>query len=104
MARTTRGIATMLGLALALPLSLPMAGVSIASALTVVPPGNRSAEQPVIPGASWRRTKRKRTTFDAKYERIRDLLASDRRLRARIAEVSGLYGIEPVHVPGALVG
>ena len=104
MARTTRGIATMLGLALALPLSLPMAGVSIASALTVVPPGNRSAEQPAIPGVSWRRTKRKRTTFDAKYERIRDLLASDRRLRARIAEVSGLYGIEPVHVAGALVG
>ena len=96
--RVRRGALTIvLALATMLP-ALP------AHALTPVPPGNRSAEQPAIPGASWRRTKKRKTTFDAKYERIRDLLASDAGLRGKIAEVSRLYGIEPVHVAGALVG
>ena len=70
----------------------------------VVPPGNRSADQPPIPGASKLRTKRKRTTFDRKYARIHALLAGDKRLRKRIGKVARLYGVDPVHIAGALVG
>ena len=75
-----------------------------AQGVVVVPPGNRSAAQPPIPGASWKRTLGRKTNFDAKYERIRGLLANDRKLRRRITKVSKLYGIDPVHVAGALVG
>ena len=99
-------LAAALTLGLALPPALaPFAGQNAAAlALTVVPPGNRSAEQPAIPGASKRRTAKKRTTFEAKYARIRDLLATDRKLRSRIEEAARLYRIEPVHIAGALVG
>ena len=75
-----------------------------ASAMTIVPPGNRSAEQPDIPGASKRRTTKKRTTFERKYARIRDLLGSDRRLRGKIVKAAKRYNIDPVHIAGALVG
>ena len=69
-----------------------------------VPPGNRHAEQPPIPGASVRRTKAGKTTFDLKYEKIRDLLASDRSLIAKIRETAAAYDIAPIHIVGALVG
>ena len=72
--------------------------------LEAVPPGNRSAEQPPIPGASKKRTARKKTTFERKYRRIHDLLATDKRLRRKIAKVAKLYEIDPVHIAGALVG
>lgn len=75
-----------------------------AEAMTRVPPGNRHAEQPQIPGASVRRTKAGRTTFDDKYEKIRDLLASDEELRAKIRQTAREYGIDPIHIAGALVG
>lgn len=75
-----------------------------AEAMTRVPPGNRHAEQPPIPGASVRRTKAGKTTFDDKYEKIRDLLASDDALRAKIKETARTYGIDPIHIAGALVG
>ena len=88
----------------AVALAVALVFPATAGAATLVPPGNRSAEQPAIPGASVRRTRKKRTTFERKYERIRDLLANDRTLRKRIGAVSRLYGIDPVHVAGALVG
>ena len=75
-----------------------------AKAATPVPPGNRSVTQPDIPGASKRRTAKRRTTFERKYAAIRDLLASDRRLRGKIEKAAGRYGIHPVHIAGALVG
>jgi hypothetical protein len=46
-----------------------------------VPKGNRNAQQPDVPGASKRRTQATKSTFDAKYEKIRDLIAEDDRLR-----------------------
>ena len=99
-------VAGAIALGLALPPALaPLVGQGAeAHALTVVPPGNRSASQPAIPGASKRRTKQKRTTFEAKYRRIHDLLATDAKLRGHIVEAARLYGIEPVHIAGALVG
>jgi len=74
------------------------------SAAEMVPPGNRNAEQPQVPGASVRRTKAGKTSFDAKYEKVRDLLANDRALMGKIRKVAGQYGIDPIHMVGAIVG
>lgn len=73
-------------------------------AATVVPPGNRNVEQPGIPGASVRRTKAGRTSFDAKFEKVRDLLANDKQLMTKIKSTSRAYGIAPIHMIGAIVG
>lgn len=76
----------------------------MALAIDVVPSGNRNAEQPGIPGASVRRTKAGKTSFDAKYEKVRDLLATDRELTGKIKSVARKYGIDPIHMVGAIVG
>ncbi|MEO0495835.1 MAG: DUF1402 family protein [Pseudomonadota bacterium] len=73
-------------------------------ALTVVPAGNQNAEQPAVPGASQRRTRAKKTSFDKKYEKVLALLQSDRKLQQRIEKSAKAYGIDPVHIAGALVG
>ncbi|AFL54432.1 hypothetical protein ABIE78_005934 [Sinorhizobium fredii] len=75
-----------------------------AAEIRVVPEGNRHVEQPRVPGASLRRTKAGRTSFDAKYEKVRDLLASDRNLVAKIKSIAAAYGIAPIHMIGAIVG
>lgn len=69
-----------------------------------VPDGNRNVEQPAIPGASTRRTKAGRTTFDAKYDKVHDLLANDKRLMSKIKSTASAYGIDPIHIIGAIVG
>lgn len=78
--------------------------ISTAQAVTVVPAGNRNAEQPPIPGASANRTKKMRTTYEAKYQKIYDLLKSDRNLRAKIKSAAAAYNIDPVHIAGAIIG
>ncbi|WP_062226655.1 DUF1402 family protein [Aureimonas frigidaquae] len=90
---------TMLALCAAL-LFQPDAG----HAAETVPPGNRHAEQPPIPGASQRRTRQLKTSYDNKYQRIYALLERDRDLRKKIVAVSRRYSIDPVHIAGALVG
>ncbi len=75
-----------------------------AAEIRVVPEGNRHAEQPNVPGASLRRTKAGRTSFDAKYEKVRELLANDRKLVAKIKSTAAAYGIAPIHMIGAIVG
>lgn len=75
-----------------------------AGAATMVPPGNRNAEQPAIPGASVRRTKGTNSTFDRKYQKVRELLASDTKLMSKIKSTARAYGIDPIHIIGALVG
>ena len=75
-----------------------------ARAATLVPEGNRHAEQPQVPGASKRRTKAGKTTFDRKYEKVVKLLARDKQLIAKIKSVAGQYDIAPIHIVGALVG
>lgn len=74
------------------------------AAETVVPAGNRNVEQPKIPGASVRRTRAGRTTFDDKYDKIRELLASDRTLISKIKSTARAYDIDPIHMVGAIVG
>ena len=43
-------------------------------ALSLVPPGNRSAKQPAIPYGAVSRTRATNGSFQGKYEKIRDLL------------------------------
>ena len=73
-------------------------------AATKVPPGNRSVTQPKIPAASKSRTQTTNGTFQAKYEKIRDLIANDKKLQGKIKKAAGQYGIDPIHIVGALVG
>ena len=75
-----------------------------AQAVTLVPEGNRHAEQPPVPGASKRRTKAGKTTFDRKYEKVVKLLSRDKKLISKIKSVAAQYDIAPIHVVGALVG
>jgi hypothetical protein len=75
-----------------------------AFATTLVPPGNRNAEQPPVPGGSLHRTEALKTTYEAKYQKIYHLLRTDGDLRAKIRAVAGQYGIDPLHIVGALVG
>ncbi|MBB4954712.1 hypothetical protein H4S14_002724 [Agrobacterium vitis] len=77
---------------------------ALASSVRMVPEGNRNAEQPPIPGASKQRTKETKSTFDLKYDKIIDLLTRDRDLVAKIKKVAAAYGIDPLHMIGALVG
>ena len=68
-------------------------------------PGNRNVEQPAIPGASVRRTKAgKIRPSMRKYEKVRELLATDTKLMAKIKSTARAYGIDPIHIIGALVG
>ncbi|MBN9073051.1 MAG: DUF1402 family protein [Rhizobiales bacterium] len=79
-------------------------GAPPAGAATPVPPGNRSAEQPPIPGASAKRTAALKTTYEAKYRKVYNLLRKDAKLRKKIVQVSAQYGISPMHMVGAIVG
>jgi hypothetical protein len=87
-----------------LAMLLVAAGASAASATTLVPPGNRSAEQPGVPGGSTKRTKAGGTTFEAKYRKVYALLQNDGALRGKIVEAANAYGIDPLHIVGAIVG
>lgn len=91
-------------LLLALVLALSTIPAADAAGLRAVPEGNRHAEQPKVPGASVRRTQAGRTTFDLKYEKIRDLLSGDRALIAKIKATAADYRLDPIHMIGAIVG
>ena len=75
-----------------------------AGAATLVPAGNRNVEQPSIPGASSRRTQATNTTFQAKYRKIYALLQNDANLRAKIKQAASAYGIDSMHIVGAIIG
>jgi hypothetical protein len=80
------------------------AGALPVAAATPVPPGNRHMEQPPIPGASSRRTQATNTTFQAKYRKVYALLQNDAKLRGKIRQAASAYGIDPIHIVGAIVG
>jgi Protein of unknown function (DUF1402) len=80
------------------------ASVIPAAALIYVDPGNRNAEQPAIPGASRNRTRALDTTFERKYEKVIGLLKRDRRLVRNIKQTAVEFGIDPIHMIGAIVG
>lgn len=77
---------------------------SPAFAATLVPEGNRHESQPDIPYGSTKRTTATRSSFEAKYEKVFRLLQNDPKLRGKIRKVSAKYGIDPLHMVGAIVG
>ena len=74
------------------------------AALVEVPTGNRNLSQPPIPAGSVSRTRSTDGSFQAKYEKIRDMIGRDRLLQAKIKSAAARYRIDPVHIVGALVG
>jgi hypothetical protein len=88
----------------ALAIAALLAGAVAAAAATVVPPGNRNQEQPPVPGSSASRTHALKTSYEAKYRKVYNLLASDKKLRTKIREAAAAYGIDPMHIVGAIVG
>lgn len=75
-----------------------------ALAATMVPPGNRNQTQPPIPSGSASRTAALNSTYEAKYRKVYALLKNDAALRGKIGAVSAKYGIDPLHMVGAIVG
>ncbi len=57
-----------------------------------------------MPGGSVARTKAGKTTFDEKYDKVIDLLAHDKTLISKIKSTAATYGIDPIHMIGAIVG
>jgi len=98
------GIAALM---LAAPVPAPATvglGAHALQAATLVPDGNRNARQPKIPFASARRTAASNSAYDAKFDRIVAVLRRDTRLMRNIKRVAGSYGIDPIHMIGAIVG
>jgi len=83
-----------------LPGTLP----AMAQSLRVVPEGNRYKSQPKIPFASARRTSASKSSYDAKFQKVLGVLRRDRRLISSIKRVAARYGIDPIHIIGAIVG
>ncbi len=81
-----------------------LGSVLAANAAVKVPKGNRSATQPKIPSASVSRTNSTDGSFAIKYEKIRDLIATDKKLKGKIKSAAKRFGIDPIHIVGALVG
>ena len=75
-----------------------------ALAAVKVPKGNRSATQPKIPSGSVSRTNATNGSFEAKYEKIRDLIANDKKLQQKIKSAARKFDIDPIHIVGALGG
>jgi len=70
----------------------------------VVPAGNRSLVQPEISASSIARTAQTRGDFESKYRAVYGELASDGVLIGKIVKTAAVYGIDPIHIVGAIVG
>jgi hypothetical protein len=86
-----------------LTMALPT-GLVPAYAATKVEPGNRSAAQPAIPGASIKRTADLRSSFEKKYAKALGLLKNDPQLTKKIKSAAAKYKIDPIHIAGAIIG
>ena len=95
---------TGLMIAAALLAAVVLFALPTAAQMIAAPPGNVNLTQPEIPAGSVTRTRSGKETFQGKYEKIRDLIASDRRLQRQIRKSAAQFGIEPIHIVGALVG
>ena len=65
---------------------------------TVIP------EQPPSPAGRPRARRRCKTTYEAKYRKVYKLLKNDTKLRSKISQAAAAYGIDPMHIVGAIVG
>ncbi|SHF59357.1 Protein of unknown function [Kaistia soli DSM 19436] len=88
----------------ALSALLLLAFVLPAHAAVDVPPGNRSKTQPAIDMSSIKRTGETKESFEGKYQRIYNLLKRDPGLIRSIKKSAARYGIDPIHMIGAIVG
>ncbi len=103
--KASKVVLCLLGAFAALAVALPATPATSATDVIVVPPGNRSKAQPKIYGGSRFLTAvRGGGTFEQKYKKVYTLLARDKNLMAKIKKASALYGVDPVHVIGAIVG
>ena len=70
----------------------------------VVPAGNRSAAQPEISSSAIKRTAETKGTFDSKYTAVYQQLSSNPEITGKIVKIAAVYGIDPIHIIGAIVG
>ncbi|MEJ0011388.1 MAG: DUF1402 family protein [Bauldia sp.] len=70
----------------------------------VVPPGNRSAVQPEISASAVKRTAETKGTFDSKYAAVYQQLSANPEVIGKIVKAAAVYGIDPIHIIGAIVG
>jgi hypothetical protein len=97
--------AGLVALALLAPASLAPAHADDAPRKVImVPPGNRSATQPEISFSAVSRTAETKGSFDGKYQAIYAALAADHALIGKIKAAAATYGIDPIHIIGAIVG
>jgi hypothetical protein len=101
-----RRIAVKVAVAAALVVPFAAAAPTVASAdIIVVPPGNRADKQPKIySGSRFLTAIRNSGSFDDKYNRVYAVFANNPKLISRIKQVSAIYGVDPVHVIGAIIG
>lgn len=74
------------------------------SKVIVVPPGNTSSTQPTIYWGSKFLTSSQGNSFSKKYKNVYSLLQKDKALMANIKKQAAIYGIDPIHIVGAIVG
>lgn len=72
--------------------------------ILVIQPGNQNTVQPKIPNGSQSRTRSSNGSFEGKYIKIRNLIAKDKKMRRQIKKSAARFGIDPIHIVGALVG
>jgi hypothetical protein len=98
-----RRIAVLVAMAAALVVPFAAPPAALGAEIIVVPPGNRSDKQPKVYSGS-KFLIRNSGSFDEKYKRVYAVFANNPKLVARIKQVSAVYGIDPIHVIGAIVG
>lgn len=77
---------------------------AVAAEVVVVPPGNQFQKQPRIYSGSKALTLFGGGTFKTKYRKVYNLLAGNPKLIAAIKQAAATYGIDPIHIIGAVVG
>lgn len=82
----------------------PTEARALSGPVVQAPAGNVNPTQPEVPQGSISRTASGNGSFQAKYEKIRDLIARDRKMQRQIKQSAGRFGIEPIHIVGALIG
>lgn len=74
-------------------------------AIIVVPPDYHAKTQPQIYiGAKFLTSVAQGSTYNEKYKKIYGLLARDKRLMANVKKAAAHFGIDPIHIIGAIVG
>lgn len=69
-----------------------------------VAPGNRNIHQPKIAAGAISRTRSTKGSFERKYQKIYRLLRKNKKLIRKIKKSAQRFGIDPIHIIGALVG